>query len=67
MFHMTIKPIVLNTFSSKSIYLWLYSPFRCTLDAFSFLNRIRSWWDTLDGGSARRKGATYTQNNTDIE
>jgi hypothetical protein len=31
---------------------------------FQFLNPIHSQQDSLDGGSARRKAATYTQNNT---
>jgi hypothetical protein len=31
---------------------------------FQFLNPIHSRKDSLDGGSARRKAATYTQNNT---
>jgi hypothetical protein len=29
---------------------------------FNFLNPIHSRYDSLDGGSARRKVATYTQN-----
>jgi hypothetical protein len=29
---------------------------------FQFLNPIHSQWDSLDGGSDRRKAATYTQN-----
>jgi hypothetical protein len=28
---------------------------------------IHSWYDSFDGGSARRKAATYTQNNTNTE
>jgi hypothetical protein len=31
---------------------------------FQFLNPIDSRWDSLYGGSARRKASTYTQNNT---
>jgi hypothetical protein len=34
---------------------------------FQFLNPKHSWLDSLDGGSARRKAATYTQNNTNTE
>jgi hypothetical protein len=37
------------------------------LAAFSFLNPIHSRQDSLDGGSARRKAATYTQINTNTE
>jgi hypothetical protein len=33
---------------------------------FQFLDPIHSRWDSLDRGSARRKAANYTQNNTDI-
>jgi hypothetical protein len=29
---------------------------------FQFLNPIHSRWDSTDGGSARRRAATYTQN-----
>jgi hypothetical protein len=29
-------------------------------------NLIHSRWDSLDGGSARRKAVTYTQDNTNI-
>jgi hypothetical protein len=45
-------------------YLWHYSPFVEPWPLFQFLNSISSWQDSLDGGSARRKAATYTQNNT---
>jgi hypothetical protein len=34
---------------------------------FQFPNPIHSRKDSLDGGSARRKAATYTQNNTNTE
>jgi hypothetical protein len=34
---------------------------------FQFLNLIHSRQESLDGGSARRKAATYTQNNTNTE
>jgi hypothetical protein len=34
---------------------------------FHFHNPIHSRWDPLDKGSARRKAATYTQNNTNTE
>jgi hypothetical protein len=35
--------------------------------AFQFLNFTHCPDETLDGGSARRKTATYTQNNTNTE
>jgi hypothetical protein len=49
-----------------SIYLSIYG---CTalcwaLAAFQLLNPIHSRQDSLDGGSARHKDSTYTQNNT---
>jgi hypothetical protein len=34
---------------------------------FQFLDPIYSQQDSLDGGSARRKASTYTQNNTNTE
>jgi hypothetical protein len=34
---------------------------------FQFLNPIHSLQDSFDGGSARRKASTYTQNNTNTE
>jgi hypothetical protein len=34
---------------------------------FQFLNPIYIRKDSLDGGSARRKAATYTQDNTNTE
>jgi hypothetical protein len=37
------------------------------LDAFQFLNPIHSRCDSFDGGSACRKVAIYTRNNTDTE
>jgi hypothetical protein len=43
-----------------AICLWLYSPL---LDIGRFFRRQ----DLLDGGSARRKASTYTQNNTNTD
>jgi hypothetical protein len=34
---------------------------------FQFFERIHSRYDSLDGGWACRKAATYTQNNTNTE
>jgi hypothetical protein len=34
---------------------------------FAVSKSIHSRWDSLDGGSASRKAATYTQNNRNIE
>jgi hypothetical protein len=39
-------------------------PFDRPWSLFQFLNSIQNRQDSLDGGSARRKAATYTQNNT---
>jgi hypothetical protein len=47
-----------------SIYLWLYSPFVGPWPLFQFLNPIQ---DSLDGGSAHRKAAIYTENNKNTE
>jgi hypothetical protein len=49
-----------------SSYLGLYIPL-LDLGCFQFLNPIHRRWDSLDGGSARRKAAAYTQNNTNTE
>jgi hypothetical protein len=38
-----------------------------TLADFQFLNPIHSRQHSPDAGSTRRKAATYTQNNTNIE
>jgi hypothetical protein len=45
------------------LYMVLQS-FSSALVTFQFLNPMRSLYDSLNGGSARRKTATYTQNNT---
>jgi hypothetical protein len=50
-----------------SIYLWLYSISLGLGRFLSFLIFLHSRQDYFDGGSARRKTATYTQNNTTIE
>jgi hypothetical protein len=42
-------------------------PFVDPWPLFQFRNPIHSRYDSLDGGSARRKAATYTQNNTNTE
>jgi hypothetical protein len=42
--------------------LCLNSPFVGPWPHFQFLNPIHSRYDTLDGGSARRKAANYKQN-----
>jgi hypothetical protein len=44
-----------------------YSPFVRTWPLFQFTNTVRNRKDSLDGGSARRKAATYTQDNTNTE
>jgi hypothetical protein len=58
----TISPLFLTRLS---IYLsMVLRPFVGPWQIFQFHNIIHSRWDSLDGGSARRKAATYTQNNT---
>jgi hypothetical protein len=48
-------------------YYWLYSLFVRPWPLFQFLNPIHNWQDSLEGGSARHKGGTYTQDNTNTE
>ena len=48
------------------IYLWLYSLLFGLGRFFSFLI-LHSRYDSLDGGSARHKAATYTQSNTNTD
>jgi uncharacterized protein YraI len=42
-------------------------PFVGPCPLFQFLDLIHSRYGSLDGGSARRKAYTYTQNNTNAE
>jgi hypothetical protein len=50
------------------VSIYGYTAVCWTLAAFfQFLDPIHSRYDSLDGGSARRKAATYTQNNTNTE
>jgi hypothetical protein len=42
-------------------------PFVGPWPLFQFLDPVHSRQDSLDGESARRKTATYTQNNTSTE
>jgi hypothetical protein len=59
------RPIYLSVYLSiyLSIYLTMYSPFFGLGRFFSFLIYTQSA-GLLGRGSARRKAATYTQNNT---
>jgi hypothetical protein len=50
-----------------SIYLRLYSPLLGLGRFFCFLSFLRNRQNSLDGGSARRKAATRTQDNTNTE
>jgi hypothetical protein len=50
-----------------SIYLWLYSLLFGLGRLFSFLIFLHSRQDSLDGGSARRKAATCTQDSTQTQ
>jgi hypothetical protein len=55
--------------SEEGIYLSMYlsmalQPFVGPWQLFQFLNPIHSRLGSLDGGSGRRKAATYTRNNT---
>jgi hypothetical protein len=56
----------------NSYYYYYYYYYGSTtlcwaLAAFQFLDTMHSREDYLDGGSARRKTATYTQENTTTE
>jgi hypothetical protein len=52
-----------NTF----IHQWFYSRFIGPWPLFQIRNSIHSRKDSLDGGSARLKVATYTQNSTNTD
>jgi hypothetical protein len=57
----------IHSFTHSFIHEWLYSPLLGADLFFSFVIFLYRRQDSLDGGSARRKAATYTQNNTNIE
>jgi hypothetical protein len=57
-----LKYLRYNPFS----YPWLYSPL-LGLGLFTVSEPYTESVDSLDGGSARRKASTYTQNNTNTE
>jgi hypothetical protein len=60
--------LIMKIFSSVTKVSIYGSTALCwALVAFQFFNPIHSRKDSLDGGSARRKAATYTQNNTNTE
>jgi hypothetical protein len=54
------NPLSLSLSLPPSMVLQYFAPSQI----FQFPNLIQSRWDSLDGGSVRRKAATYTQNNT---
>jgi hypothetical protein len=62
-----IDQVARSIIHNNSLSQCLYIPFGPWM-LFQFLNSIHSRQDSLDGGSARRKAAIYTQNNasTDI-
>jgi hypothetical protein len=49
------------------IIIMAQQPFMELWPLFQFLDPIHSRQDPLDGGSARRKASTHTQNNTNTE
>jgi hypothetical protein len=54
--------------NDKSFFLIrLYGPYVGPWPIFQFSNLIHGQKDSLDGGSARRKASTYTQDNTNTE
>jgi hypothetical protein len=50
-----------------SVFIVALQPFAGPWPLLKFLDPIHSRWEPLDGGSARRKAATYTQDNTNTE
>jgi hypothetical protein len=52
---------------SGTIIIMALQPFVEPWPLFQFIDPIHSRWDSLDGGSTRRKAATRTQNNTNTE
>jgi hypothetical protein len=44
------------------IIIMAMQPFVVPWPLFKFLDPIQSRWDSLDGGTARHKAATYTHN-----
>jgi hypothetical protein len=63
---MNLRPIIFLISRSICLSMALQS-FVGPWPLFQFLNPIHSRYDSLVGGSARRKDATYTQNNTNRE
>jgi hypothetical protein len=53
--------------SSSSIITMALEPFVGPWPLFQLLDPIHSWYDSLDGGSVRRKASIYTQNSTITE
>jgi hypothetical protein len=51
----------------NTIILQLVSIYLCICPPIHLINPIHSRYDSLDGGSVRRKTVTYTQNNTNTE
>jgi hypothetical protein len=49
------------------IIIMALQPFVGPWPLLQFLNHIHSRYDSLDGGSALRKAATYTQDKTNTE
>jgi hypothetical protein len=63
----SVRSAMIDSHKSISLSLSLALQPSWSLAAFQFHNPIHHSWDSLDGGSARRKAATYTQNNTNTE
>jgi hypothetical protein len=58
--------VMLHRMLSLSV-LWLYGHLLDLCCFFQFIDLMYSPKDSLDGGSARRKAVTYTQDNTNTE
>jgi hypothetical protein len=58
-----ITGYLLSKLAENNFYLYIYGSTVLLLELgrfFQFFNPIHSRYDALDGGSARRKAATYT-------
>jgi hypothetical protein len=58
------KPLPISNQTQKFIIIMALQPFVGPWQLFKFLDPTHSQQGSFDGGSARRKASTYTQNNT---
>jgi hypothetical protein len=65
--HSLASSLATSQYNVSFIHQWLYNPLLDPWPLFQFLNPRHSWFNSLDGSSAHRKVASYTQNNTDTD